>query len=91
MDSGFVARCMLATDVCSGWIVFAVAKDRESVGADVDDLLGVSVNLPVKMKNAVAPSGRYSSLPVFQGGSAYREISSEGRVAVGLLLVPTGR
>jgi len=80
-----------ATDVCGGWIVFAVAKDRESVGADVDDPVEVPENLPVKMLSAVAPSGRYSSLPVFQGGSAYREISSEGRVAVGLLLVPTGR
>ena len=82
---------VLATDVCGGLIVFAVAKDRESTGADFDDPVEVPENLPVKMLSAIAPSGRYSSMLVFQGGSAYREISSEGRVALGLLLVPTGR
>lgn len=78
---------VLATDVCGEWIVFAVAKDRESIGA----ILEVPLNLPVKMRNAIAQNGGRSILLVFQGGSAYREISSEGRVAVGLLLVPTGQ
>lgn len=80
-----------ATDVCGGLIVSAVAKDRESVGADFDDLLEVPVNLPVKMNNAIARNGGHSSWLVFEGGFAYRGISSGGRVAVGLLLVLTGQ
>lgn len=80
-----------ATDECDGLIAFAVAKDRESVGADFDDVLEVPVDLPVKMLSAIARNGGHSSLLEFQGGSAYREISSERRVTVGLLLIPTGQ
>ena len=76
---------------CGGLIVSAVAKDREGVGADLDDLLEVPVDLTVKMNNAIAPSRGHSGLLVFQGGSACRGISSEGRVVVGLLLVLTGQ
>ena len=82
---------MLATDVWGGLIVFAVAKDSESIGADFDDLLEVPANQLVKMLSVIARNRGHSSILVFQGGSAYWEISSEGRVAVGLLLVPTGR
>jgi len=66
-------------------------ETKESAGADFDDLLEVPVNLPVKMLSAIARNGGHSSLLVFQDRFAYREISSEGRVAVGLLLVPTGQ
>jgi len=45
----------------------------------------------VKVKNAIAFDGGHSSSLVFKDGPIYREISSGGKVAVGLLLVPTDR
>jgi hypothetical protein len=45
----------------------------------------------VKVKDAIAFDGGHSSSLVFKDGATYREISSGGKITVGLLLVPTDR
>ncbi|MEA3238698.1 MAG: phosphodiester glycosidase family protein [Candidatus Bipolaricaulota bacterium] len=89
--SGRAARSLLATDWYGGLILLTVIKNSESVGTDFAGLLDILGRLPVKVKNAIAFDGGHSSSLVFKDGPIYREISSGGKVAVGLLLVPTDR
>ena len=89
--SGLAARSLLATDWYGGLILLTVVKNSESVGTDFAGLLDIIEKLPVKVKNAIAFDGGHSSSLVFKDGPIYREISSGGKVAVGLLLVPTDR
>lgn len=89
--TGLAARSVLATDWYGGLILLTVVKDKGSVGADFDDLLRVLHALPVKVKDAIAFDGGHSSSLVLKDGATYREISSGGQVAVGLLLIPTIR
>lgn len=88
---GLAARSVLATDWYGGLILMTVVKNSESVGTDFDGLLTLLSRLPVKIKNAIAFDGGHSSSLLFKDGAAYREISSGGKVAVGLLLVATDR
>jgi hypothetical protein len=89
--NGLAARSVLATDWYGGLIMLTVVKNSESVGADLDDLLSILHRLPVKVKDAIAFDGGHSSSLVFKDGATYREISSGGKITVGLLLVPTDR
>jgi|GEM_PF-676412 hypothetical protein len=89
--SGRAARSLLATDWYGGLVLLTVIKNSESVGTDFAGLLNILGKLPVKVKNAIAFDGGHSSSLVFKDGPIYREISSGGKVAVGLLLVPTDR
>jgi exopolysaccharide biosynthesis protein len=89
--SGRAARSLVATDWYGGLILLTVIKNSESVGTDFAGLLKILGKLPVKVKNAIAFDGGHSSSLVFKDGPIYREISSGGKVAVGLLLVPTDR
>ncbi len=88
--SGLAARSVLATDYYGGLILLTVVKSQDSVGADFADLLALLHRLPVRVKDAIAFDGGHSSSLVFKDGATYREISSGGKIAVGLLLVPTG-
>ena len=89
--SGLAARSLLATDRYGGLTLLSVVKNSESVGTDFAGLLELLGKLPVKVKNAIAFDGGHSSSLVFKDGPLYREISSGGKVAVGLLLVPLDR
>jgi hypothetical protein len=89
--SDLAARSILATDWQGGLILLTVIKDQKSVGANFNDLLTILHDLPVKVKDAIAFDGGHSSSLVFKDGTTYREISSGGKVAVGLLLTPTER
>jgi len=89
--SGRAARSLLATDWYGGLLLLTVVKNTESVGTDFAGLLDLLGKLPVKVKNAIAFDGGHSSSLVFKDGPIYREISSGGKVAVGLLLVPIDR
>jgi len=89
--NGLAARSVLATDWYGGLILLAVVKDKESVGADFENLLSVLDSLPVPVKDAIAFDGGHSSSLVIKDGVTYRELSSGGKVAAGLLLVPIGR
>ncbi|MCD5416020.1 phosphodiester glycosidase family protein [Candidatus Bipolaricaulota bacterium] len=88
---GLAARSLLAVDWHGGLILLTVAANRTSVGADFDDLLTILRMLPVPVRYAIAFDGGHASSLVFKDGVTYREISSGGAVAVGLLLVPTVR
>ncbi len=88
---GLAARSVLATDWYGGLILMTVVKNNESIGTDFAGLLTLLSRLPVKVKNAIALDGGHSSSLLFKDGGTYREISSGGKVAVGLLLVPTDR
>lgn len=89
--SGLAARSVLATDWHGGLILLTVTKNSGSVGANFEDLLSILHRLPIKVKDAIAFDGGHSSSLVFKDGATYREIGSGGKVAVGLLLVPTDR
>ncbi|HDL85317.1 MAG TPA: hypothetical protein ENH11_03150 [Candidatus Acetothermia bacterium] len=91
LANGLAARSVLATDWYGGLILLTVIKNSQSVGTDFSGLIDLLGKLPVKVKNAIAFDGGHSSSLVFKDGATYREISSGGKVAVGLLLVPTGR
>ena len=88
---GRAARSLLATDWLGGLLLLVVVKNRTSVGANFQDLLSILHRLPEPVKNAIAFDGGHSSSLVFKDGSIYREVSNGGKVAVGLLLVPSGR
>ena len=68
-----------------------MVKDKESVGADFENLLSVLDSLPVPVKDAIAFDSGPSSSLVIKDGVTYRELSRGGKVAAGLLLVPIGR
>jgi len=89
--NGLAARSVLATDWLGGLILLTVVKGDGSVGADLQDLIAILHLLPARIKNAIAFDGGHSSSLVFKEGASYRQIASGGKVAVGLLLVPTGR
>lgn len=89
--NGLAARSLLATDWYGGLILLTVIKNSKSVGTDFAGLLELLDKLPVKIKNAIAFDGGHSSSLVFKDGPIYRAMSSGGKVAVGLLLVPTDR
>ena len=89
--SGLAARSLLATDWYGGLILLTVVKNTKSVGTDFAGLLDILGKMPVKVKNAIAFDGGHASSLVFKDGPMYREISSGGKVAVGLLLVPMDR
>ncbi len=89
--TGRAARSVLATDPLGGLILLTVVKDETSVGANFHDLLSILHALPVRISNAIAFDGGHTSSLVFKEGATYREVASGGEVAVGLLLVPTGR
>ncbi len=89
LASGLAARSLLATDWYGGLILMTVIKNNESVGTDFAGLIDLLGKLQVKVKSAIAFDGGHSSSLVFKDGAHYREISSGGKVAVGLLLVPT--
>jgi hypothetical protein len=89
--SGLAARSVFATDWHGGLILLTVTKNSGSVGANFEDLLSILHRLPMKVKDAIAFDGGHSSSLVFKDGATYREIGSGGKVAVGLLLVPTDR
>jgi len=89
--SGLAARSLLATDWYGGLILLTVVKNSKSVGTDFAGLLDILGKLPVKVKNAIAFDGGHASSLVFKDGPMYREISSGGKVAVGLLLIPMDR
>jgi len=91
LASGLAARSVLATDYYGGLVLLTVVRDEGSVGANFDNLLSVLHSLPQKVKDAIAFDGGHSSSLVLKDGGTYWEISSGGRVAVGLLLVPTDR
>jgi exopolysaccharide biosynthesis protein len=88
--NGLAARSVLATDYYGGLILLTVVRNKDSVGADFTDLLTLLHQLPVRVKNAIAFDGGHSSSLVFKDGAVYREISSGGDIAVGLLLVSNG-
>jgi len=89
--TGLAARSLLATDWYGGLILLTVLYGPGSVGADFADLLSILHALPVSIRDAIAFDGGHSSSLVFKDGASYREISSGGQVAVGLLLVSTKR
>jgi hypothetical protein len=89
--SGLAARSLLATDWYGGLILLAVIKNDESVGTDFSGLMEIIDGLPMKVKSATALDGGHASSLVFKDGGSIREIASGGRVAVGLLLIPTDR
>jgi hypothetical protein len=88
---GLAARSVLATDWYGGLILLAVVDSQGSVGADFADLVTLLHGLPTKVRDAIAFDGGHSSSLVFKDGTTYRQVSSGGDVAVGLLLVPAGR
>jgi hypothetical protein len=89
--SSLAARSVLATDWHGGLILLTVTKNSGSVGTNFEGLLSILHRLPMKVKDAIAFDGGHSSSLVFKDGATYREIGSGGKVAVGLLLVPTDR
>lgn len=88
---GLAARSLLAVDWHGGLILLTVAANRTSVGADFDDLLVILRMLPTPVRYAIAFDGGHASSLIFKEGVDYREISSGGAVAAGLLLVPIAR
>jgi hypothetical protein len=88
MVDRLTACTVLATDWYGGLILMAVVKNATSAGTDLAGLHDVLDMVPVKLKNAIAFNGEDSGSLVFTYQSTYREISSGGKVAVGLLLVP---
>ncbi len=89
--SDLTARSLLATDWYGALVMLTVVKGEQSVGTDLSGLIELLHQLPIRVKSAIAlGSGNACSL-VFNDGTTYRQISSGGKVAVGLLLVPTDR
>ncbi len=89
--NGRAARSVLAVDQLGGLVLLAVIKDKTSVGANFQDLLSILHGLPIPIRDAIAFDGGHSSSLVVKDGGTYREVATGGKVAVGLLLVPTGR
>ena len=89
--SGRAARSVLAVDQLGGLILLAVVKNSASVGANFHDLLTILHSLPFPIRDAIAFDGGHASSLVFRNGAAYREIAAGGKVAVGLLLIPTNQ
>ena len=86
-----LARSLLATDWYGSLILMTVAKNEGSVGTDLSGLIELLGQIPIMVKSAIAFDGGSASSLVFKDGAIYREVSSGGEVAVGLLLVPTDR
>ena len=91
LANGLAARSLLATDWYGTLVLMTVVKNERSVGTDFPGLIELLSKLPIRVKSAIALNGGQASSLVFVDGDTYREISSEGKVAVGLLLVPMDR
>ena len=89
--SGQAARSVLAVDKLGGMILLTVLKNSASVGANFHDLLTILHSLPFPIRDAIAFDGGHASSLVFRDGAYYRELAAGGKVAVGLLLIPTGQ
>ena len=89
--SSLAARSLLATDWYGALVMLTVEKSEQSVGTDLSGLIELLHQLPIRVKSAIALGGGNACSLVFNDGTTYRETSSGGKVAVGLLLVPTDR